>query len=82
MKSHCLKNGVTDLSMPRQGNSGPRMNTCNRVESFAVLPEDEELKSFTQDIGLKVDKFKNFLKITGEPVVRPQAMFYPFLSLC
>lgn len=20
MKSHCLKNGVTDLSMPRQGN--------------------------------------------------------------
>ncbi|KAB0403569.1 hypothetical protein E2I00_007814 [Balaenoptera physalus] len=23
MKSHCLKNGVTDLSMPRQGNPGP-----------------------------------------------------------
>ncbi|ERE89939.1 Appr-1-p processing containing protein [Cricetulus griseus] len=22
MKSHCLKNGVTDLSMPRQGNPG------------------------------------------------------------
>lgn len=41
MKSHCLKNGVTDLSIPRQGNPGPRMNTCNRVVTFAVSPGDK-----------------------------------------
>ena len=79
MKSHCLRNGVTKLSMPRQGNPGPWVKTW--LWGLLSYPGQViEKLILTQNVDLKVDRSKH-LKIISKPVVRSLLKACPSFSL-